>query len=340
MINTRITFLLIAANLIMYVLMVGSGVSFFAPTTEQILHWGGCNSQTILHGEPWRLFSSMFVHFGIIHLVMNLYVLFDIGTTLEPLIGKARFTALYLASGIFGGLASQFAHLHSYTVEAGASGAIFGIIGGLFVLLNTELFSEERRDSNLKKVIVFIVMNLGYGLQQSNVNVAAHLGGLFSGFVLGFGLYPSLIFSQKPLIKRLTILVIALVTLASSAKALNSMKNSDVFQFDGLAIEFSAMQEKIAKIHEGIPLKGTLLFFETIVLPEWDKMKQLMDKAKGLNLSKDKAKRRDYLVTWISLNSRKFHLCARALREQTNAYDSKIKEIDTDLSKLHEENSL
>jgi hypothetical protein len=118
------------------------------------------------------------------------------------------------------------------------------------------------------------------------------------------------------------------------------MKKSDVFQFDELAIELSAMQKKIVKIHDEIPLKGTLSFFETRVLPEWDKLKQLADKAKGLNLSKDKAKHRDYLVTWVSLNSRKFYLLARALREQTDAYDSKIKEIDTDLSRLHEESKL
>ncbi len=337
--NMRITLLLIAANLIVYVLMLCSGVSFFAPTTEQVLHWGGCNTQSMLHGESWRLFTSMFVHFGIIHLGMNLYILFDIGSTLEPLIGKARFAAVYLASGIFGGLASQFAHLHSYTVEAGASGAIFGIIGALFALLNTELFSEERRDSNLKKLIGFLAVNIMYGMRDSNVNVAAHLGGLFSGFLLGFSLYPSLSL-QKPLIKRATILLIGLITAASTATALSAMKKTDAVRFDEWVLEFDTMQDKIATMHEQIPIEGTLSFFESNILPEWDKMKQFADQANGFNLSKDKARHRDYLVSWISLNSRKFQLFARAMREETDAYDSKIKEIDADLTTLLEENHL
>lgn len=68
----------------------------------------------------------MFVHVGIFHLIMNLYILFDIGSYLEPVIGKARFLAAYLATGVVGSLVSQAYHLDSYVVEAGASGAIFG----------------------------------------------------------------------------------------------------------------------------------------------------------------------------------------------------------------------
>ena len=97
-----ITILLIALNLIVYVLMLVSGVDFFAPTTLDILNWGGCNHATILHGQPWRLVTAMFVHFGILHLLMNLYALYNLGPTLERIIGKARFILAYLATGFSG----------------------------------------------------------------------------------------------------------------------------------------------------------------------------------------------------------------------------------------------
>ena len=147
-----ITILLIGLNILVFALMTGSGVSLLSPTTEQILAWGGCNSATILNGESWRLLTAMFVHFGILHLLMNVYALYNIGSFLEPIIGKARFAAAYLATGIFGGLLSQVWHLHSYTTEAGASGGVFGIIGVLFALLTTKLLPEEIRFAHLKSI--------------------------------------------------------------------------------------------------------------------------------------------------------------------------------------------
>lgn len=334
--NRLITLLLIALNVAVFCGMVYSEVSPFDPTAEHILEWGGCNSHTLLHGQWWRLLSSTFVHFGMIHLLMNVYALFYIGSNLEPLIGKARFATVYLATAIFGGLVSQIWHLDSYTLEAGASGGVFGIIGVLFALLTTKLLPEEVRSPHLKQIFIMIVVNLMYGL-KSEVNMAAHMGGLLSGCLMGYGLYPSLTYG-KIIIKRATLALIALVTVISSAGILHGMKNSDSFRFDEITSEMDSLQNVIINLHKDIPSLQieAIAFFDSEILPEWKKGAALADRAGQLQLEGDKAKHRDYLVKHFSLYSKKYHLCGQAMRENTHAYDSAIKQVENELSKLDE----
>jgi rhomboid protease GluP len=332
-----ITLLLIVINLIVYFLMVFSGAHFFAPTTGDILAWGGCSSGTILHGEPWRLVTAMFVHFGIFHLLMNLYALYDLGKNLEKIIGKVRFLTVYLATGIFGGLVSQLWHLDSYIVEAGASGGVFGIIGALIALLTTKIFPEEVRTPYLKRILSMVALNLVYGMQGS-VNMAAHMGGLISGFLLGYGLYLIMVHENRnPERTRGTLLLIPLITLFSVSVTLKQMKSSDFFKFDEIVAEMDAKNFQTPKDDT-----EALHFFRTVVIPEWERRSLLIAGAQNLQLSGDKAKNRDYLEKWVDLSMRKVRtldlkLSAMERHEDDLIYDRMIQVLDDQLAKLDEE---
>jgi membrane associated rhomboid family serine protease len=131
----------------------------------------------LAHGEWWRLITSAFLHYGPFHLAINMYSLFFAGSLLEQLIGRWRFALLYLASGIAGGAGAVLWSPNAVTV--GASGAIFGILGALFVL--------ERRGNIATggQIAGLIVINLIFTFAlASHISVGGHVGGLIGGVIL------------------------------------------------------------------------------------------------------------------------------------------------------------
>ena len=332
-----ITFLLIGVNLLVFICMIASGVSFFEPTTESILNWGGNDSSLTLDGGWWRLITSLFVHIGILHLVMNLYSLYYIGSCLEPLLGKTRFLLAYLSTGIFAGMASLFSHKYSYTVAAGASGAIFGMFGVFVAVLSTKLIPEKIRNSFLKNTLIFIFYNLIYGMDPK-IDNAAHIGGLLSGLIFGYCLYPSLSFYyQSGRVKLLTSSFLLLITLLSTTEFLRSERKSSSFQFDKMTTEFvnynNNINSLIANVNQNSELE-TLIYVNNYLRPEYEKIKILADKANALQLKGEKAKRRDYMVKYSHLVSERFELITRGIRENTAKYDAQIDEVDEKLDQL------
>lgn len=145
-------------------------------------------------GQWWRLFTSMFLHFGIFHLLFNGFALFQLGTLYEAWTGSARFSALYIASGLAGSLASTLFHnlpSQEAVVSAGASGAIFGLLGALIALLlkrRDRLLPQAR--SLLKQLAFWAGLNIFLGFTGMALDNSAHLGGLVAGMVLGFFVEP------------------------------------------------------------------------------------------------------------------------------------------------------
>jgi membrane associated rhomboid family serine protease len=130
----------------------------------------------VAHGEWWRLLTAAFLHYGPFHLAINMYSLFYAGTLLEHVIGRWRFALLYLGSGIAGSAGAIWLSPDSVTV--GASGAIFGILGALFVL------ERRRHIATGGQVAMLIVLNLVFTFAISNISVGGHLGGLVAGVIL------------------------------------------------------------------------------------------------------------------------------------------------------------
>lgn len=140
-------------------------------------------------GEYYRLFTSMFLHFGFEHLMNNMLMLLVIGWNLERELGKIRFLLIYLCSGLCGNVLSLWWDVHtgSYAVAAGASGAVFGIIGAL---LYVAIRNHGRVGNVTGRGLLFMaVMSLYYGFTSEGVDNFAHIGGLLSGFLLAVLLY-------------------------------------------------------------------------------------------------------------------------------------------------------
>ena len=154
-----------------------------------MLRHGACYLPSVINGEYYRLFTSMFLHFGFYHIVYNMLSLIFLGDILETIAGPARYLIIYLAGGIGGNLLSLAVSMRtgSYAVSAGASGAIFSVIGALLyiALRNRGTFGER----NMKKLVFMIVLMIMQGTVDKGVDGAAHLGGLISGFLLGILLY-------------------------------------------------------------------------------------------------------------------------------------------------------
>src|SRR6202034_231899 len=180
-----ITPILIAINLAVFALMVFTGVSFFDPSLQSLVQWGSDFGPLTTNGEWWRLLTAAFVHIGFLHVLINRYILWSVGMLTERLFGHVAFVTLYLVAGIGGNLVSLY--WQPLTVAAGASGAVFGLYGGLFAFLLRQHNAVPQRTLNglVKNGILFLAYNVVYGITQSHVDMAAHLGGLVTGFLAG-----------------------------------------------------------------------------------------------------------------------------------------------------------
>jgi membrane associated rhomboid family serine protease len=134
----------------------------------------------IVTGEYYRLFTAIFLHYGIFHLLMNMYALWILGRVLEAALGPARFVALYLVAGL-GGSVAIYLFSTPDTLGAGASGAIFGLFAAIFVILRKLKLSTA-------SVLPILLINLVLTFTVPGISVAGHLGGLITGGVVAAGL--------------------------------------------------------------------------------------------------------------------------------------------------------
>jgi rhomboid protease GluP len=176
-----ITVSLIIINVIVFILMyiLGKG----SQDAFTLIKFGAFQKDLILGGEYYRLITSAFLHIGIFHLLFNCYALYVIGRQLESFLGKIKFLIIYLVSALCGSLMSM---IFPISISAGASGAIFGLLGSLLyfgynyrVYLGTVLKSQ---------IIPLILINLIFGFMVSGINNAAHIGGLIGGILITMSL--------------------------------------------------------------------------------------------------------------------------------------------------------
>ena len=184
--KSYINWILMAANALVFLYLEVAGSSedaYFMYTKGAML-----KAAVLEDGEYYRLFTAMFMHFGIGHLVNNMIVLFALGDNLERALGHVKYLILYLLSGIGANWISMaVGKSDQMIVSAGASGAIFGVIGGLFYAVAVNKGRLE--DLQTKQLAVMIVLSLYMGITSSGVDNAAHVAGLVLGILLGILLY-------------------------------------------------------------------------------------------------------------------------------------------------------
>lgn len=182
--NLYVTYGIIAINVLVFILMAINGAGIMETNGLVHISWGSNYTPLTLSGDWWRLVSNVFIHFGIIHLLMNMYCLYMVGVYLEPMLGKVKYITAYLCTGVLASIVSLWWHKEGVN-SAGASGAIFGLYGLFLALLTTNLIPKQVRQPQLQSIGIFVVYNLVYGM-KGGVDNAAHVGGLLSGFVIGY----------------------------------------------------------------------------------------------------------------------------------------------------------
>lgn len=137
------------------------------------------------NGEWWRLITCVFLHFDADHLINNMVMLGIMGMSLEQTIGAIPYGILYLASGLCGSLVSLYEEMRfaDYAISAGASGAVFGVVGGLVAWAIWHRGTVA--GMNIKKLLTMVVFSLGYGFFTVGVDNWGHIGGLLGGFIVG-----------------------------------------------------------------------------------------------------------------------------------------------------------
>lgn len=180
-----ITLGLMACNILVFATMLGYGAGLWHTSNSVQLAWGANFGPATQDGQWWRLGTAMFLHFGLVHLALNMWALWDVGRLVERLLGRLRFVLLYLASGMFGNLLSLVLQ-GNRAVSGGASGAVFSLYGALLVFLWRERRHVDKGEFRwlFGAASAFTLLTLGMGLVVPGIDNAAHVGGLVCGAVL------------------------------------------------------------------------------------------------------------------------------------------------------------
>tara|TARA_B110001454_G_scaffold219203_1_gene252128 strand:+ start:40871 stop:42760 length:1890 start_codon:yes stop_codon:yes gene_type:complete len=250
---------IILVNVAVYSTLVFYGVSAISPVPLDLIYWGGNIAPLSLLGQPWRLFTSLFMHGGLLHLALNMFMLFQIGILAEMIWGSSRFLLIYVLSGLFASLTSALWYGHwadaNYIVSVGASGALMGISGAclvhslfskLKVVEQNVIDGESSLRVDFQALLKVVGINLVMGFAISGVDNACHVGGLVSGMLIAFGFLiplPSLILSR---FRSWLVVLIAVSGLSLLLRGNSSERLESAYQ--SVSEELSFIQRQRARI--------------------------------------------------------------------------------------------
>lgn len=336
---------LIAINIIVFIAMASTGAGIDKVDSTAAMHWGSNYGPLTTDGQWWRLVTAMFVHFGLLHVGMNMYALYMSGRVVEKLYGSTRFILLYLFAGIVGGMTSLL--WNPQVNSAGASGAIFGVFGGLLAFM-----VNKRNDvpaSSLSQVGMSLLLFGGYslfnGFVHQGIDNAAHLGGLVGGFAMGMALARPLNESVRAKIGLPQIIAailggVVIVAALAWPLAHPSAQTLATRHFRQLLGEFHAKEVvavdtgnrigKQANAHE-ITARGYADALEQQAIPQWQ---ALYDQFAAISLSPNE---KDYpvqqqLLRYLRDRRDQLRDSVRAVRENNAslASEAKAKRADAD----------
>lgn len=182
-----VNFIIVLMNVVVFLVL-----SVMGDTQDAVFmlnHGASWEPYILEYGEYYRLVTCIFLHFGIDHLFYNMLLLIFLGDSLEQIVGKLRYLAIYLLGGVAGNIVSVWvsAGTENYAVSAGASGAIFAVVGALlWIVIRNGGRLKGYSSQRLFLMAAFTIVN---GLTTTGVDNMAHIGGLAAGFLLGMLLY-------------------------------------------------------------------------------------------------------------------------------------------------------
>lgn len=331
-----ITPVIVNLNIAIFIIMLICGVSAFEPTTTDLLNWGADFGPSTLNHQWWRLLSSTFIHIGIFHIAMNMYALIYIGILLEPVLDKFKFAAAYLLTGLVASLTSV--GYDGFVISAGASGAIFGMYGVFLSMLTTNVIEKSVRKQLLVSIGVFVAFNLLYGT-KAGVDNAAHIGGLVSGFAIGYLYYPSLAQPHKKGLELIVIMLIAVFTLGGSIVAYRMIPNV-VGIYEAKMHDFSikeSMALEVLSMPKDTTKEVLLSEFKDRGLYYWNENIKLLNTVDSLKLP-DAIKDRDkFLKHYCNLRIESYNLRYKQIEGKQPVKQASIDSLDKEISNVIED---
>lgn len=329
-----VTPIIIDINILLFILMALSGVNIFEPTVDNLIAWGANLRGITLSGQWWRLITNIFLHIGILHLLMNMYALLYIGILLEPYLGKTKFAAAYLFTGILASLTSIY--WHPNTASAGASGAIFGMYGVFLAMLTTNIIDKKTRTALFASIGVFVVFNLMNGV-KAGIDNAAHLGGLISGLIIGYAYYPSLKAPDSLNLKYLTVGLLLIVTLTTSFVIYHKIPN-DIVKYQEKIEEFSKREAVALEVFKmkNSPDSAILSAIKAKGLENWNASLVVLDEAAKLDVPQELKGRITLLKQYCYLRIASYNLIYKEISEKTQQYKPSIDSCNTKMEEIIE----
>ncbi|CAM3721179.1 rhomboid family intramembrane serine protease [Mucilaginibacter galii] len=332
--NYFITPIIVNLNIILFIIMVCTGISFFEPDAQSMVSWGANSTTTTLDGQWWRLLTNCFLHFGVIHLLLNMYALVFVGLLLEPFVGKVKYITAYLLTGIIASLASLW--WHDYTVSAGASGAIFGLYGVFLAILTTNHIEKSMRNGLMVNIGIFVVYNLVYGGFKGGIDNAAHIGGLVSGIAVGYLYVPAL---RKPGNKKLNQLIVAgslIFFLAGAALYYTYLSKSDRIVYFKRIETFYKLEDKALEVIKNQEKKSgeQMLAGFGQGIGYWQKSIALLEELQQLKLPDDVEQRNKLLIQYCRLRLKSYELMHEAIAQNRDANEIQLGAINTNIKQL------
>ena len=309
---------LLAINAIVFLSMVLSGVSPFDPAADALLRWGASYGPAVTHGEWWRIGAAMFLHIGVLHLLMNMYVLFVSGAISERLFGSAGFAALYVLCGMAGSVASLWWHPNS--IGAGASGAIFGLYGGLFgfLIARRRDVSADALQALGKSGLGFVIANLAIGALNPRIDMAAHVGGLIAGVPLGLALAQPLATPAAYRLFRVAAVTVAGIAAIAGAAAMAPVTDDFPAELKRVGVleerTNESLKAALAKVGTSMTPDEFTSFVEDTVLPPWH---QQRDALGTLRVPDEQRKVLTKLARYMTLRGEAWQLSARAMQKDS-----------------------
>lgn len=251
----------------------------------------GVNSRDqVLAGQIWRLISYQFVHFTFFHLFFNMFALIYIGLMVENKLGSWKTLAVYLLSGICGGLISVIPY--KFIFMGGASGAIMGMFGAFLALLISNAFEKSANKALMISTVIVVAFMLGNGMLSKNVDNAAHFGGVVSGFVLGYLLYNPVLLKRKVHIYQRSAIAFLLV-FGLGFGILRFSPIYQVQQYKELREQFIENENLFKEVYNmtwGMPRAEKLQLIKKNALDAWERNLKIVAKMEKLTLmARDKA---------------------------------------------------
>ncbi|PWS28131.1 hypothetical protein DHW03_11300 [Pedobacter yonginense] len=302
--------------------------------TNAYLNLGSNSRELVLEGQYWRLITHQFIHLSISHVFFNMYALVYIGLMVEHKLGSKNFILLYILSGVCGGLLSLM--FHPIGIMAGASGAIMGLFGAFLAMVLSNAFERSANKALLLSTILVTAIMLLNGFVGERVDNSAHLGGLISGFTLGYLLFNETILNKHWTLK-LRYTSVAVITLMVAGLILWFTPNYQIRRFNELQFAFEQNSfdfNKVYNIPYDLSKEEKVLYIKKYGIKIWQKNKVIVNEMRKLNLPAKENYRRDFDDKIANRASKIALLLYKEYVEDTTRYRNEMEQLTDEINTI------